>query len=512
MSSLSNDLTSSMVSWYQHLRPIVIETLGSAQMLSWWKIWTSGQAHIYTLDDFYMPPYCTLKNSLQKDNYLSSCRNILTTKMKRKFEQDGVIAIRGLLSKDLLDGLKASSRLLILEQMKRDLKRSVGGLGATAGIGSNGKQFYATKMGPSFLFSNFTSNEKVVLDKMSGFRNVALSSILPQISAELMGMDQHMGDSSLENVDDAYCDGNSKNESIRILRDVFLAKDDEPYICGWHVDDQGYWPATHDSTGINSWIAIDDMPLAHGGGFALSVGSHTASWGEEARNHIGLREGEVYESAEDMFAKRGEAGTCNLKLVAPELDREIEKRKIIYDIKAGDVIFSTRWLFHRTVAFERDAVRENNKIVQTMIRERQRMKQNCREDVGNGDCESDIDSDDWVQLLDGDVKPYLYRRYSVRYVPGSATLPRGYGTELSILSNSENQGQTLDSVEIKDGPWYPKCWPFQPSNKDMKEIQELAETKLPIAEERRKEVMKEIAPHLQKIARNKRNQMNPNKR
>ena len=48
------------------------------------------------------------------------------------------------------------------------------------------------------------------------------------------------------------------------------------------LDDYGFWPATADSKGINAWIAIDDMPANRGGGFALSVGSHVASWRHKA--------------------------------------------------------------------------------------------------------------------------------------------------------------------------------------------------------------------------------------
>ena len=33
---------------------------------------------------------------------------------------------------------------------------------------------------------------------------------------------------------------------------------------------------------MNAWIALDDMPLSMGGGFALSTGSHVAPWRHEA--------------------------------------------------------------------------------------------------------------------------------------------------------------------------------------------------------------------------------------
>jgi hypothetical protein len=46
-----------------------------------------------------------------------------------------------------------------------------------------------------------------------------------------------------------------------MLRDIFLAKDSEQFVCGWHVDDTGFWPAVAEAPGVNAWIAVDDMPV-----------------------------------------------------------------------------------------------------------------------------------------------------------------------------------------------------------------------------------------------------------
>ena len=76
-----------------------------------------------------------------------------------------------------------------------------------------------------------------------------------------------------------------------------------------------------------------------------------------------------------------------------------------------------------------------------------------------------------------------------------------------MLNNPENQGRTLDSVDENDGPWYPQCWPFQPKASYIeKEMRELVETKLPPAELKRKDVIKEMSPHLAKIAREQQQQ------
>ena len=97
---------------------------------------------------------------------------------------------------------------------------------------------------------------------------------------------------------------------------------------------------------------------------------------------------EGYENAKDMFQNRKGAGTCNIKNVAPDLHEIIEGRKRVYDLKAGDIIFHTRWLFHRTIPFRREVIKESKRH--------------------------------------HDSRPLLYRRYSVRYAPGTARLPRGY--------------------------------------------------------------------------------------
>jgi len=175
----------------------------------------------------------------------------------------------------------------------------------------------------------------------------------------------------------------------------------------------------------------------------------------------------------------------------------VEAGKRVYDVRAGDVIFHTRWLFHRTVAFDRGVVRENRRMVQKeLVKRRERRRQ-----PGDNGGEDD---DDWAFLLEGEVRPLLYRRYSVRYAPGSAQLPRGFGTELSTLYNPDNQGRTLDAVDKHDGPWYPQCWPFQPNATYIQEMHTLVETKLPTAEARRREMTKQMAPYLQKIARQNR--------
>mmetsp|Transcript_42444 Transcript_42444/g.77552 ORF Transcript_42444/g.77552 Transcript_42444/m.77552 type:complete len:139 (+) Transcript_42444:3-419(+) len=53
----------------------------------------------------------------------------------------------------------------------------------------------------------------------------------------------------------------------------------------------------------------------------------------------------------------------------------------------------------------------------------------------------------------------IFRRYSIRYAPGTAVVPPGYGVELSVLHDYDNANRTLDEIVERSGPWYPKVWP-----------------------------------------------------
>ena len=139
---------------------------------------------------------------------------------------------------------------------------------------------------------------------MAAFRHVALMSAVPLVAAELMGLGQGM----------------SKDETLRVIRDIYLAKDEGEYVCGWHVDDRGFWPAQASSPGINAWISVDDVPPGPGGTFALAVGSHTADWKDDAHKAIGsvmTYPEDGFKDAQDMVKNRP-GGTCNLESAAPE--------------------------------------------------------------------------------------------------------------------------------------------------------------------------------------------------
>jgi Phytanoyl-CoA dioxygenase (PhyH) len=359
-------------------------------------------------EDYTLPT-----SSIQQVTYeLSTDHAILSEEMMNAYRRDGVIAIRGLLSNEILAAMNPASQQLVTEQQERNTQR---------GYRRPSTQFHTVQLGPSFLLDDAIA---------APFRTVALNTVLPSIAAQLLDLDE--------------------SQSLRMLRDILLAKDNDPYVCGYHVDDTGFWPATADSPGVNAWIALDDMPTVYGGGFALAVGSHKAAYSAKAHKVTGStrtfpRDG--FKDAADMFANRSGSGTCNLKTAAPEVNSEMEATMRIYEIHRGDIIFHDRWLFHRTVPF--------------IDRREER----------------------------------IWRRYSVRYAPGSAVIPPGYGTEPSVLWNEANGGRTADQVAELDGPWYPRCWPSV-DKAEMDALPMVTAEKLPKAEELRKTRQKEIKTFL----------------
>ena len=376
------------------------------------------------------------------DTSAISTPTLLSDDMREAFDKDGVIALRGLIDEDLLKLLDKDSNELIMAQETKNAQKPKGPL-TNRNKGKKGTQFYTVQQGAIFLPQSSNSSSAY-----SGFSKVALMSSIPALAADLLQLNEQ------------------GNETLRVMRDIFLAKDEEEYICGWHVDDTGFWPATAEAPGINAWIALDDMPVERGGGFALAVGSHTAPWKEQAYHVIGSthtfpREG--FKSPTDMAENRAGNGTCNIETAAPHLHRRMEETTRIYDLKRGDVIFHTRWLFHRTVPFNRDVVKDR---------------------------------------ISNDDDPLLYRRYSVRYGPGYSMIPKGFGLEPSVIWDESNAGRSADEVSHYDAPWYPKVWPHV----DEEELEQM----LVIANERMPGCVEKAAAR-RKLIKPRRNSKNANR-
>lgn len=356
-----------------------------------------------------------------------------TAEMFQLFANDGAIAVRGLIQDHLLEDIRMDvSRVLQVDEQKHRKKKK-------------GTQFHTVLHGP--LLRNYSSSSKSEITEdgenvdYNSFRRVALGSTVADFAAQLLQTTTPF----------------STNESLsntRVMRDILLIKDEDEFICGWHVDDMGFWPAMPEAPGVNAWIALDDMPLKHGGGFALAIRSHTAPWRHEAYAATGSSmnyPSEGFQSAEDVLAKRTGSGTCNIKQAAPHLHAHMESAKRVYSLKKGDVIFHDRWLFHRTIPFER-----------AFVRQQRSLGRNLR-----------------------------YARYSIRYGPGSSRIPRGYGVEWSVLWNKENGGRTADEVCRLDAAWYPKAWPLAVDD-ELASLQDTIHERLPSLEELKKSRHREM--------------------
>jgi Phytanoyl-CoA dioxygenase (PhyH) len=293
------------------------------------------------------------------------------------------------------------------------------------------------------------------------FRDAALFSNIPRAVAELMQLDAH-------------------SQTLRVLRDIFIAKSvHDDSACDWHVDDVGFWPQSYlsddddsdnrddnskDQNGINVWIALDDMPAAFQGGMALAPGSHTASWRHEAYLALGqnrsqdggVTKQQVQQKMQERRRLQQNANnstesnsgnskypTCELGHLNPTLQQTIDAAAVVLDIKRGDVIFSTRNLFHKTVA---------------------------------------VTAPHGVEYYENQVpRVEFLKRYSIRYVPGSARLPNGWSVEWSVVHNASNAGRRLDDIVVDDDEqaadenngnkelmFYPRVWPRPQDNMQMR--------------------------------------------
>ena len=257
---------------------------------------------------------------------------LVSEEMHKSFHRDGVIAIRGLLDPALLSALDEATKKLVLEQQRRNEEKSRVKPKVLTERKKPPKQFFSVNQGTMFLPMDDINSTSI-----SPFVQVATMSKIPRVVANLLNFDS-----------ETY-----SNYTLRVMKDIFLAKDEEEYICGWHVDDVGFWPALVEEpgepVGINAWIALDDMPIHMGGGFALAVGSHSSPWKEEAYASIGSTHSYPsggFNSSRDILQNRPGNGTCNIQHTAPHLHKTMEETKRIYEIKGKSqcIIYSCQKL------------------------------------------------------------------------------------------------------------------------------------------------------------------------
>lgn len=201
------------------------------------------------------------------------------------------------------------------------------------------------------------------------------------------------------------------------------------------------------------------MPAKYGGSIAVSPGSHVASWRHDAYTAIGQNHStDANPTKEEMFELFSQGppknNSCNMHNSDPELRQKIEATKVVFDVKKGDVLFADRMLFHRTLEMTEEGRKFFGKISNT-----------------------------------------VFKRYSIRYVPGSARLPSGFNVEASILYNAKNEGRTLnevaDHVDNSGAVWYPQVWPSLDEDIDAK-LDQMGKTLYKQAQYLQSTVMSEI--------------------
>ena len=371
----------------------------------------------------------------------------LLEKMRTSFDESGYVLIRGLLDNAFMGNLEQASQKIVddSEALASQSKESAP------------RSFTSLKFGPVFPNpsnkagmtasndeSNTTNNQACEADSQEEyFRQVALDSAVPKFIAKVLLQLQ-------------------ETESLRVLKDAFLAKGKEENLCGWHVDDFAFWPtiAKDPSTGVNAWVAIDDIPSAFGGGMAVSPGSHKADeWRHDAYKAIGSTQifpEDGFRDAQEMF-NTAKVQTCTMDKTDSSLEAKIESTKVLPDYKQGDVLFCNRWLFHRS-----------EKVNEAGMRHLEELKQSKH--------------DGYVPVL---------KRYTIRYEMGSARFLKGYSLEPCLMVDPSLGGKTLDEVCSANGPWYPRCWP-RPDNKELEDMKRIVEDELPKAEAIKAERLKVV--------------------
>jgi ectoine hydroxylase-related dioxygenase (phytanoyl-CoA dioxygenase family) len=137
------------------------------------------------------------------------------------------------------------------------------------------------------------------------------------------------------------------NDDLHIVKDALFSFDGgengNNTGCNWHVDDAMFWPSDIKSLGpgINAWLAIDDID-ENGGGICIAPNSHNEKF-VKLRHQLGI--------SIRKFKKYQKINTCNIEKINPEYNKILNNICYAPILNSGDVIFSTRFLFHKTSTF-----------------------------------------------------------------------------------------------------------------------------------------------------------------
>ena len=116
----------------------------------------------------------------------------------------------------------------------------------------------------------------------------------------------------------------AREEGLFVLKDAFFKSVGANQGCGWHVDDKFFWPAAPNTSGINIWVALDNV-TSDGGGLAVAPGSHTSEF-------LGAR---------DAIAN---GNTCALAQISPEWNARLEAMRETPTLQPGVARYSVRYV------------------------------------------------------------------------------------------------------------------------------------------------------------------------
>jgi hypothetical protein len=137
------------------------------------------------------------------------------------YRHDGVICLRGLLPDDLVAQLDTETAAIVAERVAQD------------GPPKKHSQFHTVEHSALFRNININSSNMSVSTTTKDFPallQAALFSNISRVAAELLGLVATVKEDEVE-------EASSSQRNLRVIRDIFLAKDNEEYTCGWHVDD-----------------------------------------------------------------------------------------------------------------------------------------------------------------------------------------------------------------------------------------------------------------------------------
>ena len=189
---------------------------------------TIGPPHIYQLDT-------TIAAADQ-----------ITHEIKVAYQHDGVVAIRGLVAPALLHDMQQAADQLVREQHLQNAQKR---------FKVRGKQFFTVNHGVVFRTPETLGNQTTQAhengetnnhDPMENpFLRLLIQSSLPQVAAALLHP------TITVTAKDSSSSADDKN-NLRLLRDIFLAKDDDPCTCVY------FYCCSSSSMHacINSWLAL----------------------------------------------------------------------------------------------------------------------------------------------------------------------------------------------------------------------------------------------------------------